>query len=127
MPDRPAIGMNESGGLYELNEALHVLGRSTSGARPADIAQVEAFWCAVGMDFSSGGYVLRLHDGRRAYLDVWIERERDEGTPPKVEIELDALAAGQRYPHFPSAADPVGGWRDDVQPLNDFLHRTWRS
>ncbi len=124
MPESPSFGSHDSS-LHALGEALDALDRGNLGVRPRDIACVEAFWSYEEWDVASGGFVLRLHDGRRAYLDVWVEGAEDDSRPPcKVDVELQELPAGQKYPHFPSTADPIGGWRDDVEPLNALLRRT---
>jgi len=126
MPESPLIGSLDSDALAAFDEALRILGHADWDLSPCDIALVEAFWAANSFDVAAAGFVLRLRDGRRAYLDVWIEQAREEDAPPaKVEIELEMLAAGQRYPHFPSDADPVGGWQDDIEPLNALLRRIY--
>jgi len=126
MPESPLIGSLDSDALAAFDEALRILGHADWDLSPCDIALVEAFWAANSFDVAAAGFVLRLRDGRRAYLDVWIEQAREEDAPPaKVEIELETLAAGQRYPHFPSDADPVGGWQDDIEPLNALLRRVY--
>jgi hypothetical protein len=121
------VGPYESAAICELNEALHALYCADLGAKPIDIAHIEAFWHCADWDFSSAGFVLLLHNGRRAYLDIWVEQVGDDGkTPPKVDIEFAHLPAGQKYPNFPSPSDPIGGWIDDVQTLNIFLRRPWQ-
>lgn len=127
MPYSPPNGPHEGGGLYELNQALDALGRAAFDAKPADVVEVEAFWQGGQWDSRAGGFVLRLQDGRRAYLDVWIEDSGDGKMPAKVDIEFAPLAAGQAYPRFPSAADPIGGWSKEVAPLNAFLREAWRA
>jgi hypothetical protein len=128
MPKSASIDPREAGPVYALHRGLEALGRSGRGIQTGDVAGVEAFWSADAMDVASCGFVLRLQDGRRLYLDVWVEpatdpEGEDTARPPKVDIEVVPLAVGQRYPHFPSPADPVGGWREDVATLNDFLER----
>lgn len=113
-----------SDALYVFNEALRALDRSDLGTKPKDIAHAEAFWCAAGDDSYAAGFVLQLCDGRRAYVDVWIEHEAG-GAPDalKVDIEFEGLPTGQKYPRFPSASDPIGGWRHDIGPLNARVRR----
>lgn len=124
MPFSPVSNPRHSSAVHALDEALHVLAGGTLGTEPDDIATVEAFWSSDGMDSLAAGFVVRLQDGQRAYLDVWIEPVGEDGSvPAKVDVELTVLPAGQRYPNFPSAADPIGGWCDDVAPLNAFLDR----
>lgn len=122
MPDSTSIDQREEGVLQTLRQGLDALGRANPAVRAADVAAVETFWSADGMDFASAGFVLELRDGRRVYLDVWIETPgKDDSTPAKVDVDIVPLSADQHHPHFPSRADPIGGWRHDVAPLNDFL------
>ena len=67
------------------------------------------------MHTSSAGFVLRLRDGRRAYLDFqhWHAFEQDEDF--RIEIEfLDGAA----LPTFASPEEPIGGWSDETSHLN---------
>jgi hypothetical protein len=128
MPESTSIDQREEGVLHTLRQGLDALARAKLSVQAADVAAVESFWSADGMDFASGGFVLRLEDGNRVYLDVWIEAPgKDELTPTKIDVDIVPLAAGQRHPHFPSRADPIGGWQDDVAPLNAFLQGTLRT
>jgi len=121
-----AYGPSESFGLYELNEALYVLFKAKLDARPRDIAQIERYWLSVNLGFS--GFVLLLHDGRRAYLNVWVEQVGDDGSrPPKVDIAFKILPTGQRLPEFQTSVEPPGGWNDEVEVLNEFLFAAWQS
>ena len=113
--------------LFLLREALRALDVTPREARARDIERVEAFWSFEGSDYCSGGFVLGLIDGRRAYLDVWIELAEDEGAKPaKVDIEFTVLPENQTYPRFPSTSDPPGGWRHDVGLLNGSVRRQKR-
>lgn len=122
------VGRQDSFGLYELHEALHVLAKSNQEVGVRDIAQVERFWLNVGDVYSSAGFILLLHDGRRAYLFVWVEQAGDDGArTPKADIEFEILPAGQKAPTFPSTAEPLGGWREDIDVLNQFLFGIWQN
>ena len=124
MPEATSSDGRSSGPLYVLDRALGALARCVPAIRRHDVARVEAFWSFDGSDYCSGGFVLGFGDGRRGYLDAWIEAPDEEGArPEKVDIEFTELLPGQSYPRFPSASDPVGGWHHDVGPLNDFLSR----
>lgn len=105
------------------HQALDALDLRDLGAQRYEISGVEAFWSVVGDDPEAAGFVLRLRDGRRAYLDVRIELQSDDVGPLKIDIEFDELPAEQKYPRFPSVSDPIGGWRHDVGPLNKLLRR----
>lgn len=114
--------------LYELSEALRVLERTEAGVRSADIAAVEAYWHCARPDFSSAGFVLRLRDSRRAYLDVWVESAGKSGpASSKVDVELQFLKPEQKYPDFRTNVDPFSQWIEDAEALNAFLHHMRRS
>jgi len=133
-----SVGRDDSFGVFELNEALGVLCNAKLEAGLHDISQIERFWTWPELTHSQAGFVLLLHDERRAYLDVWVEQtglvEEHEGDfvevvatkPPKTDIELEILPAGKREPDFQSTAEPLGGWRKDVNVLNDLLSGIWQ-
>lgn len=123
-----SVGLTDSHGIYELNEALLVLYKAKLGTKPVDIDRIEEFWEDIGDGFSSAGFLLQLHNGRRAYIDVWVEQtSRDGTTPPKVDIAFEELPEGQRYPEFDNPIEPAGGWLDDVETLNEFLIFAWQT
>jgi hypothetical protein len=110
MPESTSNDRRDIGPLFVLRQALRALDATTWDARSGDIECVEAFWSFEGQDHCSGGFVLNLNGGHRAYLDVWVELAEDErGDPVKIDIEFTALPADQKYPRFPSTSDPVGG------------------
>lgn len=113
---------DKSKGLYELGEALRVLDRSDLGARSTDVERVERFWLSVDMVHASAGFVAVLQNGRRAYLEVWIDHDGAEGTPPDGDVDLTMLTAGQE-PLTDKDVEPLGGWIADVDVLNDFLRQ----
>jgi hypothetical protein len=121
MPESTSTDRRNTGPLFVLRHGLRALDASAAERR-ADIERVEAFWSFEGQDHCSGGFVLNLNGGHRAYLDVWVELAEDERVDPvKIDIEFTALPADQKYPRFPSTSDPVGGWHHDVDFLNDCL------
>lgn len=122
MPEATSNHSRDSGPLYVFDHVLMAVGLVSPGITRDEIIRVEAFWSFDGSDYCAGGFVLCLRDGRRAYLDAWIEVADDGGARPiKVDIEFTELSARQKYPQFPSASDPIGGWQGEVDPLNDFL------
>lgn len=128
MPDSTSINQREEGVVPTLRQGLEALDRADLPIRAADVAAVESFWSADGMDFTSGGFVLSLRDGRRVYLDVWIETPgKEDSAPAEVDVDLEPLSAEQSHPRFPSRADPIGGWQEDVAPLNAFLQGNLRG
>jgi bacillopeptidase F (M6 metalloprotease family) len=68
------------------------------------------------MHISSAGFVLRLRNGRRAYLDFqhWHAFEQDED----FRIEIEFLEGKATLPTFPSPEEPFGGWSDETSHLN---------
>jgi hypothetical protein len=67
-------------GVYELGHVLHVLDADSHGFARTHIEQVECFWTFGDMHGSQAGFVLRLHDGRRAHIAFahWHAYEQDE-------------------------------------------------
>ena len=106
-------------GVYELGHALHLLDADHHGFARSDIERVECFWTFGDLDTSSAGFLLRLRDGRRAYLDFlhWHAFEQDED----FRIEIEFLPHNQRYPAFASADEPMGGWSFDTSHLKKQL------
>ena len=123
-----AVDVENNDGLYELNEAMHALYKATLGIKPVDIGRIPEFWLDRDEGYSSAGFLLLLNDGRRIYLDVWVEQTSNDGaTPPKVDVGLEKLTDEQRYPAFNNFEEAPNGWRDDVGMLNEFLAITWHS
>jgi hypothetical protein len=112
-------------GIYELGHALYALDADSHGFARSDIEQVECFWSYSDMHSSSAGFVLRLHDGRRAHVDFlhWHGFEQDED----FRIEVEFLPRDQVHPTFPSSPDrapwPPGGWSSGTSHLNRMLAR----
>lgn len=105
-------------GLYELGHALHVLDGEIHGFSVSDIERVERFWIFGDMHASAAGFIFRLHDGRRAYLDFrhWHAFEQDEDF--RIEIEfLD----GAELPLFSSPDELLRIWSDETSHLNKIL------
>jgi len=88
-----------------------------------DIEAPEALWHAWADTFIlwEGGYVLRLKDGRRVYVESH-SGEGDWAVDAKVTAEM--LPADQRYPKLPdNHYQTMVGWSDSVEELEDFLTR----
>jgi hypothetical protein len=102
-------------GIYELGHVLHVLDADVHGFARRDIERVECFWTFGDMHRSAAGFVLRLSDGRRAYVDFlhWHAFEQDED----FRIEVEFLDADQTYPALSSPHEPIGGWSSDTAHL----------
>jgi hypothetical protein len=115
------MAKNRIDGLYEFGHVLYALDAELHGFAPTDIERVECFWTSGDMDRSSAGFVVRLGDGRRAYLDFvhWHAFEQDED----FRIEAEFLADDQANPALSSPDEPVGGWIFDTSHLTKALAR----
>lgn len=103
-------------GVYELGHALHVLDGEVHGFSRSDIERVERFWTFGDLHTSSAGFVLRLRDGRRAYLDFqhWHAFEQDED----FRIDIEFLDGETALPIFTSPEEPLGGWSGETSHLD---------
>jgi len=107
---------------YNFMQTLLRIDSRRYGFAPGDIETVEALWSSYGEDILwEGGYVLRLRDGRRLYVESY-SGAGDWADDASVAVE--ALAAGLRYPllgkdHFQT----LFGWQDSPDEVNEFLAR----
>ena len=103
-------------GVYELGHALHVLDGELHGFSRSEIVRVERFWTFGDLHTSSAGFVLRLSDGRRAYLDFqhWHAFEQDED----FRIDVEFLDGEATLPAFASRDEPLGGWSSETSHLD---------
>ena len=121
----PVAGHARIRGFYEFGHALHVLDADTHDFSRSDIEHVECFWTFGDMHGSSAGFVLRLRDGRRVYLDFlhWHGFEQDED----FRIEVEFLSRDQVHPAPPAPRDrmpwPPGDWSSETSHLNRVLGR----
>jgi hypothetical protein len=107
-------------GIYELGHVLYALDTDAHGFTRGQIARVERYWTFSDMHSSSAGFVLVLHDGRRACIDFrhWHGFEQEED----FRIEVDFLADGEAEPDLPSP--PADGWSFDTAHLDRTLGDT---
>lgn len=111
-------------GFYEFGHALHVLDGEAHGFGRADINRVESFWAFGDMHSSAAGFVLKLGDGRRAYVDFlhWHGFEQDED----FRIEIEFLSPDQARP-APRPGEPTpwppSEWSTETEHLNRVLGR----
>src|SRR5215470_10107954 len=103
-------------GLYELGHVLYALDAAAHGFSRGDIAAVECFWTLSDLHSSAAGFVLRLGDGRRAYVDFlhWHGFEQEED----FRIEVAFLEPGQEKPTLSPRSQPPGGWVAETAHLN---------
>ena len=86
------------------------------GFQVADIERIESTWSLEDGDALSFGYVLKLRNGRRAYVDY-----ADHVEDGEVVVQVTMQPMGdERYPELDGA---IPGWDDDVGDLNrPFAH-----
>src|SRR5665213_1246778 len=115
-PSAP-VGRPRIDGLYELGHVLDVLDADTHGFSRGDMERVESFWSFSEMDSSSAGFVVRLGDGRRAYIDFlhWHGFEQDED----FRIKTEFLSTGRALPSpLGPAPWPPGDWTRETSHLD---------
>jgi hypothetical protein len=107
-------------GVYELGHVLYALDAETNGFARGDIERVECFWHSGDMHSSAAGFVLRLRDGRRVYVDFlhWHGFEQDEDF--RIEVEFLERDRTLPLPHSP-APWPPAAWSDDASHLDKVL------
>lgn len=116
-------------GIYELGHVLYVLDAEGHGFTRRDIASIECFWTFGDMHSSAAGFVLRLADRRRAYVDFlhWHPFEQNED----FRIQVEPLPDDDSLPVLASPPGditggvtlPVGGWSHETAHLNRMLQR----
>jgi hypothetical protein len=117
----------QGGDLHHLALTLGHVQPAEHGFSARDVVRVESTWAMMDIDYLQGDYVVRLQDGRRFCIHYFIddlppELRPDDSVGHREGIDVEALAADQRYPKL----DPDGtswGWSDEVEELNTFLDR----
>lgn len=107
-------------GFYELGHVLDVVDVDLHSFSRRDMACVERFWSFSEMDSSSAGFVFRLRDNRRVYVDFlhWHGFEQDED----FRIEVEILPEGQTSPSPRGPAPwPPAPWSAEVAHLDKVL------
>lgn len=117
-------------GVIEFGEALMQLDPARCGFGMEEVSTVEASWRLDDADFFwCGGFVVRLHDGRRAYIEgsrTPVYDEREPGSQRyTLHWEFDVRLIGDE-PHgslTPLQPPPPVSWEEAPRRLNDFLRR----
>ncbi len=127
---RPSELKPFSEGVIEFSEALMQLDPIRCGFGMDEISAVEASWRFDDVGFYwNGGFVVRLRDGRRAYIEGSRTPVYDECEPEPetytLHWEFDVwLIADEPYhsltPLQPGGAPPVP-WQETPPRLNEFL------
>ena len=118
-------------GLVEFAEAMTQLEPVRCGFGMDEVSAVEASWRRDDADFYwCGGFVVRLRDGRRAYIEGSRTPVYDECEPAPetytLHWEWDAwLIADEPYQSLTplQARSPVS-WEEAPERLNEFLKRS---
>lgn len=95
-----------------------------------DIAEVSAAWSSAGEDIWRAGFVVALHDGRRAYIDAFLgvesgvfERVDGKVYEEPASITTTWLKERQQYPDLPANHyHQLFGW-SDAPGLEAFVAR----
>lgn len=106
-------------GIYEFGHALYALDLESHGFAKGDIERVERFWVFSDMHSSTAGFVVRLRDGRRTYIDFkhWHPFEQFED----FRIDVSVLAGDTSLPELGSLQEPVGGWSTETAHLDRMI------
>jgi hypothetical protein len=126
----PNDGLFESNsGLFEFAEGLLYLDAQHDGFAGPDVESVEARWGYADANFYwCGGYVVRLRDGRRAYIEgTSVPEFSKDGETYKLEWTFDVrFLADEPYhsltPLQPSEHCPYT-WEEAPKSLNELLNR----
>lgn len=129
-------------GIGEFAEILVRLDRQRDGFDGSDVARVEAMWTAdIEPDFAwTGGFVVALKDGRRAYVsgdatpiyDTNGQTYTRENKPPEemtytLDWSHDVRFLGNEPYHSVTPLQPgprnPWPWREAPEDLNEFLRR----
>jgi hypothetical protein len=116
-------------GLCEFAEGLLQLDTQRDGFAGPDVASVEAKWGYADANFyGCGGYVVRLRDGRRAYIEgTSVPEFSKDGETYELQWTFDVRFLGDEPYHSltplqPSRRSPFP-WEEAPESLNEFLNR----
>jgi hypothetical protein len=119
----------DTAGLFEFSESLLHLDAQRDGFAGPDVISVEAMWGYADANFYwCGGYVVRLHDGRRAYIEgTSVPEFSGDGETYELQWTFDVrFLADEPYhsltPLQPSQHRPYV-WEEAPGSLNELLNR----
>lgn len=107
-------------GLIAWISGTEKLTREHHGFVVTDISYVEAYWSFVELGFSSAGFVVKTHDGRRFHLQCAID---EDNQPDIVAVSAEEVPEGQTLPKFGKCIEALGGWSREVDSFNIDLAR----
>jgi hypothetical protein len=121
--------LDSHAGLFEFSEGLLYLDATRDGFAGSDVKSVEAMWGYADANFYwCGGYVVRLHDGRRAYIEgTSVPEFSADGETYELEWTFDVrFLADEPYhsltPLQPGEHRPYT-WEEAPASLNELLNR----
>ena len=82
-----------------------------------DVVHIESRWIRMAAEFTQGGFVASLGDGRRAYLEYLVGEPANQ---ENVRITVQVLGTNQIYPEL-GEGDATVDWTDEVELLNELL------
>jgi len=125
--------LDSQAGLYEFAESLMRLDVQRDGFTGSDVTSVEAMWRYADANFYwCGGYVVRLRDGRRAYIEgTSVPEFSEDGETYELEWSFDVrFLADQPYhsltPLQLCESRPYR-WEEAPASLNELLKRLVRE
>jgi hypothetical protein len=120
---------DSNAGLFEFAEILQRLDAQRDGFAGPDVAIVEAMWGYADANFFwMGGYVVRLRDGRRAYIEGTSAPEfSEDGETYELEWSFDVRFLGDEPYHSLTPLQPSRQrpylWEEAPESLNELLNR----
>jgi hypothetical protein len=116
-------------GLFEFAEGLMHLDTQRDGFAGPDVASVEAKWGYADANFYwCGGYVVRLRDGRRAYIEgTSVPEFSEDGETYELQWTFDVRFLADEPYHsltpLQSSEHRPYTWEEAPASLNEFLNR----
>jgi hypothetical protein len=116
-------------GLFEFSEGLLYLDARRDGFAGSDVKSVEAMWGYADANFYwCGGYVVGLHDGRRAYIEgTSVPEFSEDGETYELQWTFDVRFLGDEPYHSLTPLQPSQHrpyvWEEAPESLNEFLNR----
>jgi hypothetical protein len=113
-------------GLCEFAEGLMHLATQRDGFAGPDVASVEAKWGYADANFYwRGGYVVRLRDGRRAYIEgTSVPEFSEDGETYELEWTFDVRFLGDEPYHRRTPRDQVDEGASSIAALVGASHRS---
>jgi hypothetical protein len=105
-------------GIYELGHVLYALDAESHGFGRGDIERVECFWTFDDLHSSEAGFVLRLRDQRRAYIELLHTHAFEQVEDLRIDV---AFLSDADLPAISSPQAAACEWSHDTQHLDRVL------